>query len=187
MRATLGPEGTARRSHLAFRILVLLALVGLVAGIPLILVETHATPPNRRYAIWWFTRRRCEHALEAHVSDGAALKLLWLVSWLTWGWFAVCVVLEIVGWVRGRSPRRLPGSQHIQWLAKCLIGATLAFGVDSLIDNCRLLRLQVVSASSGCSGMFDMRRSDQLPTPDLGGGRYTVASSVAMNLIGAIS
>jgi len=146
MSVTIGPGRTAHRSHLAIRMLVLLGCAGLVGGIPLLLLETHATPPLLEIRDLVVHPTQVRDALETRVSDGATLNLLWLIAWLTWGWFAVCVVVEIVGRVRGRAPGRLPGSRHVQWLAKCLIGASLAFGIPH--RQLSSLRLQVTSVST---------------------------------------
>ncbi|MGH9096673.1 MAG: LysM peptidoglycan-binding domain-containing protein, partial [Acidimicrobiales bacterium] len=49
-----------------------------------------------------------------------------LLAWVSWGWMAVCIVIEIHSWATGRTPTRLPGSRTMQAMAACLVGTSLA-------------------------------------------------------------
>ncbi len=184
MSVTLVQERTACRSHLALRIVVLMGCIGLVGGIPLLLVETQATPPLSEIRDLVAHPTHVRDVLETRVSDGATLKLLWLIAWLTWGWFMVCAVVETVGRAQGRAPGKLPGSRYVQWLAKCLIGASLAFGFPS--RQLSPLRLQVVPVAA-LDGHGHIQDDDprtvaspliSMVAAGVPDGRLTLASSV---------
>ena len=143
MAAVLGNQRSSRYRPVVLRILAILGSAGLVGGVPLLLVEMHATPPLSEMQHLVLHPNQVRDAFASRVSDGAITKLIWSVAWLAWAWFVVCVGVEFVGRVRGRLPGRLPASRHVQWLANCLVGASLAFGIPS--RQMAPLRLQVAS------------------------------------------
>ncbi len=141
-----GPRRFSRYWPMSLRVLAILGFAGLVGGVPLLLVEMHATLPLSEVRHLVLHPNQVRGALANRVSDGATSKLIWSIAWLAWVWFVVCVGVEVVGRVRGRTPGRLPASRHIQWLVNCLVGASLAFGIPS--RQMAPLRIQVASASA---------------------------------------
>jgi len=51
-----------------------------------------------------------------------------VLAWAAWLWILVCVVIELRSWRSGRSPKHLPASHTLQWMAACLVGTAFAMG-----------------------------------------------------------
>jgi LysM domain len=131
---------------LALRIMWTLVFVGLVAGAPLALVGADAVPSLTGVGKLVAHPSQVGQLLGKHFGDRATADLVWSIAWLSWGWFVICVCMEILGRLRGRPPGRMPGSRHVQSLVTWLVGACLAFGLPN--RQITPLRLQVVSASA---------------------------------------
>jgi DNA-binding SARP family transcriptional activator len=147
--AVVNPKRVYWHRHTISRIASLVAVICLAVGAPLLLWATHATPPVSLVRDLLFHPAHFQIVLARPLDDGAVTKLIWLVAWLSWLWLVVCIVLEIVGRIRGRAPRTLPGSRHIQSLVTYLVGASLAFGAPSRLAS--PLRLQAAAASAPTS------------------------------------
>ncbi len=170
MDLALGPNRLANRKGLIFRVATTLGFFGLLIGVPLLLVEVHATPPlgDMRYLL--VHPGQVGVVLSRRLNDGVTTKLVWTIAWLAWAWFVVCVGVEFVGRIRGRIPGRMPGSRHIQSLVAGLVGASLAFGLPS--RQMSPLRLQVVAVSApspyeqpGSGRLQDLRTSHASTLP----------------------
>ena len=130
----------------ALRIASTLGLIALLGGLPLTLLGVHAPPPLHEIRLLILHPTQIQHALSTHLSDGAAAKILWAIAWLVWAWFTVCVGVEVLGRVPGRTTGKIPASTHVQSFVRFLIGASLALGIPS--RQASPLRLQVASVSA---------------------------------------
>ena len=135
-----------RHGQVVLRLLATMGLVGFVLGVPLLLVTTHATPPSSEIHHLLVHPMRIPRVLTGRFGDGAVSKLICSIAWLAWAWLAICIGVEMVSLVRGRVPRAMPASKHVQWLVKCLVGASLAVGFPG--RHASPLRLQVVAISA---------------------------------------
>ncbi|HTT87032.1 MAG TPA: LysM peptidoglycan-binding domain-containing protein, partial [Acidimicrobiales bacterium] len=101
------------------------------------------------------------HPLDASVvADSAAMA-----AWLAWIWIALCVVLEVVGAIRGRPTHPLPASRRLQALVATAVGASVALvPVGRSGAN---LRLQVAPA-----GVVRPLTDLGLSTLRIGNGRH---------------
>ena len=104
----------------------LLGLMGLVLGIPVVLVAFHLTPPITQLGYLIGHPRTAVHYLNHSLTDAAVARSLTCVTWIAWIWLVVCVALETSAVVRGRPSLHLPGSRHVQSLITTLVGASLA-------------------------------------------------------------
>ena len=102
------------------------ALTGLVLGIPLALIEIGGMPFSHTGLAQLTRTVGATHPGDPQVAAywiaGAALVLAWSV----WVWMTLCVVIELRSWVTGRTARRLPASRTAQSVAAFLVGTTLA-------------------------------------------------------------
>jgi len=98
----------------------------LVVGVPAILASAHAFPPVSEVIGAALHPDRIPSDLRGGIGDAAAIRLLWTAAWAAWGWLTICVVIEVIGVARGRSPGRVPGSRYVQSIAAFLVGASLA-------------------------------------------------------------
>ncbi len=146
MSHAISSERTAGPKRLAFRSVSTVGVIGLVAGVPVVLIGAGATPPLVEMRRLLIHPAQLQHVLTGRFSDDAIAKLVWSIAWLVWAWFVACVALEIVARIRGSSPSKVPGSRHIQSLVTYLVGASLAFGPP--IRQASSLRLEAVSASA---------------------------------------
>ncbi len=153
------------------RIVWTLVFVGLVAGAPLALVGAHAVPSSTSVRNLADHPGQIGHLLGSHLGDRATVYLVWSLAWLSWGWFVLCVCVEILGRVRGRPPGRMPGSRHVQSLVTWLAGACLLFGVPN--RQITPLRLHVASASAS-----------NISTPLTAAPRYRPDPQSTMSLTG---
>ena len=103
----------------------LTSLVGLVFGLPAVLVAFHLAPPLEEMARWVTHPAVAERHLTAPVSDAELLTLSVSAAWLAWLWLTACVVVEFRAAVSGRPTGRMPVSRHLQSLVGPLVGASL--------------------------------------------------------------
>ncbi len=103
-----------------------LALLGLLAGVPLALV---------RWGEWPITgvptRQSLRDLPTAVVSDSAVIGVFTVALWIVWAVFAACVAAEVVAEIRGRDAGRVPAAGPLQALAGRLV-ATVAMTAGSL-------------------------------------------------------
>jgi len=108
------------------RVASLFGLVGLVLGIPLVLVLLHVTPPLGHLEHVVTTPRAVGQYLETPLTDTEVAHSLTCAAWVAWLWLVACVGLETVAAVRGRPTLHLPGSRHVHSLVTALVGASVA-------------------------------------------------------------
>ena len=162
MRPAVGSRRPGDYRQTTLRIASLLGVVGLVAGVPILLLGTHSDPPLSEVRHLLAHPTMIERLFAGRLGDGSITKLVWLIAWMTWSWLAVCVAVEIVSRIRGRAPGKMPGGRYIQSLVTYVVGASLALGAPSRQTS--HLRFQVVGSSA--------------PSPILGlGAQFTKASS----------
>lgn len=98
------------------------ALLLLLIGLPVALLLLAGAPP-----IPTSLPSARDFAQQLSIED--LLTVLVGVLWLTWLWFLVCVVAEIIAARRGGLARRLPLGGPLQRLARTLVGALLLTGI----------------------------------------------------------
>ncbi len=145
MSSTVNPRSPRSYGQATLRVASVLGVLGLVAGVPLLLLGMHANPPLSEVRRFLVHPTVIERVFADRLGDGAITKLVGLIAWMTWSWFAVCVVVEIVSRIRGRAPGKVPGSRYIQSLVTYLVGASLALGAPS--RQASHLRFQVAVTS----------------------------------------
>ncbi len=139
-------ERVVGRRQLVFRLASALGVIGLVAGVPIALLTAHAEPAVAELWVLFTHPALIQHVFAVRVSDGALAKVAWSIAWLAWAWCLACISFEIVGRVRGRTAKRIPGSRYVQSWLTYLVGASLAFG--SPVRQAAPLRLEIVNASA---------------------------------------
>ena len=103
-----------------------LLAASLVVGVPALLVWTGGRGPAT-VMLYVVTRPRLvPHLLGEGLTAGAVLGGAWVVAWLVWAWFSVCLGLELRSRLGGRAPRRVPASAPMQSLVAGLVSATIA-------------------------------------------------------------
>ena len=123
-----GRMSATPRSAAVWQLAALAALVAVLVGVPLWLSAIggstflHLDP-----RVLW------RAAVDPRSADTGAVvtwlgRLALAIAWLTWAWTAVCLSLEVRGWISGRRPKRLPASRNLQWMAACLVGTAFALG-----------------------------------------------------------
>jgi hypothetical protein len=96
-----------------------IALLGLLVGIPVLLLVLTGAPPLP-------DGLPTKETLTEPLSIDAVFAVLRIVVWLAWLQFAVCTVVEVVSLVRGGGlPRPVPFSGRSQALARALVGTIL--------------------------------------------------------------
>jgi hypothetical protein len=104
-------------------VLAAVALLALVAGIPIALAIFTGPPPIPHS---WPTRE----ALTSPVGIGTILSVLTFVVWLAWLHFVICVVAELRSALRGRGvPRPIPLGGGSQRIARILVSAIIVTGI----------------------------------------------------------
>ncbi|NUK90250.1 hypothetical protein HRW19_39665, partial [Streptomyces lunaelactis] len=93
-------------------------LVALLTGLPWLLWEAiwAAAPAGMDDLTHLFTRQD---------TSGAFILALAAVGWISWGSFALALLLEIPAQLRGRTAPRLPGFRLSQRVAATLVGGLL--------------------------------------------------------------
>ncbi|MFD5570728.1 BTAD domain-containing putative transcriptional regulator [Streptomyces cadmiisoli] len=104
--------------------LALVALVGLVAGVPFALASQVGWPlPSEAPSLAW---------LEQEITVGTFLDILAFVVWLAWAQFTACVLVEVKAALSGVGvPGRVPGAGPSQLLARQLVAALLLVGATA--------------------------------------------------------
>jgi len=116
----------ARSTPPMLAVLSTIALVLISIAVPVVLVTVGGSPiPSgglRRL------RLMLDHGqgFDAHVVTSWILHGALLLAWVTWAWMLVCLAIELVSWLTGRTPASLPGSRTMQAVAACLVGTSLA-------------------------------------------------------------
>src|SRR5699024_9930570 len=113
--------------NLAQRLIGLVAtvvIIGLIAGVPVLLVNIGATPSMSQtpsLGELWDRMSRPD--------DGSLLLSLFvLAAWAAWAFLAVAILIELAAKARGIRAPRLPGLQLPQGAARKLVGtAALLF------------------------------------------------------------
>ncbi|HKT00087.1 MAG TPA: peptidoglycan-binding protein, partial [Rugosimonospora sp.] len=112
-------SATRRAGQVLAGLAALALLVGIVAGVPLLLVKLAGNPlphtvPNLR---------AIGHALTARDNGQLFLHALTLVAWAAWAVFSLAVLVEVPAAIRRRPALRLPGLGLPQRVAANLIAA----------------------------------------------------------------
>ncbi len=147
------------KSQRAIQVASTLGVVGLVAGVPALLVALHADPPLRQIGSVLVNPNQVKRLVATRVTDDATVKLVWSIAWLAWLWFIVCLSLEMVGRFRGRTRAKMPGSRYVHSLVTGLLGASLAFGSPTRLSP---IKLQVAGASAPSPVYW--RQTESVPT-----------------------
>lgn len=119
-RGRLASEDTSRGT--GETIGAVIALLGLVLGIPILLLALSGPPPFPGGA-------PSMKDFVQQLSFEDLISVLVAVVWLAWLYFMVCLVVEVIAARRGRVARSLPLSGPVQRLARVLIGAVLLTGL----------------------------------------------------------
>ena len=104
----------------------LLALAGLVVGIPMALIAFRLMPPFAQLAHVVASPGTAERYLDHSVTNSEVVGSVSCAAWIVWLWLCICVSIETVAAVRGRPTFHLPASRHIQGFVTGLVGASLA-------------------------------------------------------------
>lgn len=131
MRVVTRANNVVRHRGVVVRGVTTLGVIGLVLGVPLAMLAIHAPSPLEQIRNVTGHPDDLRRAFDERVSDKTIAGVVAAIAWLMWTWFVACVIAEVVGRVRGRTPTRVPGSRHLQSLVAGLLGASLAFGVSS--------------------------------------------------------
>jgi len=99
-----------------------ITLLALIVGLPAALIVLAGPPPIP-------TGVPALRDLVRQMSIEDVLTVLVAVLWITWLWFVVCVVAEVVAARRGGLAQRVPLAGPLQRLARVLIGALLLTGI----------------------------------------------------------
>ena len=111
------------------RLLKLVLLLGLLAGIPTGLISQIGWPLPRQLP----TLDAAKHALTAPVSDTAVLDLLAVALWILWAAFCVSLLVEIGAALTGTPTPRIPGLSPMQPLAAWLVAGLTATVLASTV------------------------------------------------------
>lgn len=100
-------------------LLASLAILGIVAGLPLLLITIDANPIPTALPHWDDVLR----VLTTPDDGRAVIYVATLAAWLAWAFLAFSLLLEIIFRIRGIRAPRLPGLRLPQGLARGLVGA----------------------------------------------------------------
>lgn len=100
------------------------ALLLLVVGLPAALLALGAAPPIP-------TEAPSLSQIARELSAEDLITVLVAIVWLTWLYFLVCVVVEVIAALRGGLARSVPLAGPLQSLARILVGALLMTGILS--------------------------------------------------------
>ncbi|TQN44083.1 DNA-binding SARP family transcriptional activator [Blastococcus colisei] len=112
------------------RVLSLLLLLALVAGIPVALWVLSRTYLPDQFPTW----AQVTAALSGPDTGAVFSGFLVVVGWIAWAVFAVSVAVEIPAQLRGVPAPRLPGLGFMQQLAGLLVAAVLGVGSAPLMS-----------------------------------------------------
>lgn len=119
--ASSGRSGSVLRSVLAG-----VALVVLVIGVPIVLMAVGSSPiPSGIGSVLRTSLQGSPHVSNEHLVVEWIAHVVLLGAWLAWLWLTVCVVLEVVSWLTGRSSRSSRG-RTMHAVAALLVGTTFA-------------------------------------------------------------
>lgn len=142
--------------------LSLLGLLILVVGVPVALVLVapiaHFHLPTTSFRHPSTILRALHHPL----SDTSFVRASVLLAWTVWGYFLLCVLLEIAGHLRGRIPVRLLFGARLQTAVAAIIGASLS--IMPAGRSAVAVRLQPLSVTT------PYRLPNPLPLPNSGSG-----------------
>jgi DNA-binding SARP family transcriptional activator len=149
--------------RLASRLISLTGLITLLAGIPTLLLLSQATPPVGAVLRELAHPGSWTRALENPVAYDTIVRIVALIAWATWAWFAICICLELVAGLRCVPTVRLPASRYAQSLAAAMVSASLA-----LLPVARAspqLRLQTVHVEQTARPRVDLEAATATPFP----------------------
>ena len=147
MSLVAGPNHLKRHRGGGGRSLTTLGVLGLVLGVPLAMMAIHAPPPLDQIRSVTGHPDELRRVLDERVTDQTIAGVVAAIAWLVWVWFVLCVIAEVVGQVRGRTPR-VPGSRNLQSLVAGLLGASLVFGLPGRQALPLRLRIPAMSVSA---------------------------------------
>ena len=101
-------------------------LLLVAVGVPVVLVLVGGSPVPHGLVHAVRVDMSLRQLFGKPVEDTWIVHAAFALAWCAWLWLSVCVVVEMVSWVSGRTPVRVPGSRAMQAVAACLVGTTLA-------------------------------------------------------------
>jgi len=120
--AAATPGGPGDDRHLGEVLGSAVALLLLLIGLPAALLVLAGAPPIP-------TSVPSARDFAQQLSFEDLVTVLVAVLWLTWLWFVVCVVVEVLAARRGGLARSIPLGGPLQRLARVLVGALLLTGI----------------------------------------------------------
>ena len=120
--AAATPGGPGDDRHLGEVLGSAVALLLLLIGLPAALLVLAGVPPIP-------TSVPSARDFAQQLSFEDLVTVLVAVLWLTWLWFVVCVVVEVLAARRGGLARSIPLGGPLQRLARVLVGALLLTGI----------------------------------------------------------
>ncbi len=103
-------------------LLALLTILGILIGLPLVLLAVGADPFSGGGLPTWEAART---ALTTPDDGHLLLAVIKIAGWAAWAFMTVSIVVEIVARVRGVRAPRLPGLRMTQHAARGLVGAVM--------------------------------------------------------------
>ena len=125
--ASKPPRVQSRWAAVRQRIVALAAiatLVGLVGGVPYLLITVVGSPMPAEWPTW----PEIQQALEGQIRWGPVIDVLTALAWLAWVQFTLCVLVELqAGLSRPRVPaRRIPlAGLNQSWARRLVVAALL--------------------------------------------------------------
>jgi DNA-binding SARP family transcriptional activator len=119
--------GSGRRPTTPARALLstlVLLLISLAVPVVLVIVGGSPVPRGGLGRLWSLLHHG--QAFDASLVTSWVLHGALFLAWVTWAWMLICVVVELISWLTGRTPARLPGSRTLQAATACLVGTSLA-------------------------------------------------------------
>jgi DNA-binding SARP family transcriptional activator len=101
-------------------------LLLVAVGVPIVLVLVGGSPVPHGLIHAVRVDMSLRQLFDKPIADTWIVHAAFLLAWIAWLWLSVCVVVEMVSWVSGRTPVRVPGSRTMQAVAAFLVGTTLA-------------------------------------------------------------
>lgn len=102
-------------------------LLLVAVGVPVVLVLVGGSPVPHGLIHAVRVDMSLHQLFDKPIADTWIVHAAFSLAWIAWLWLSVCVVVEMVSWVSGRAPVRVPGSRPMQAVAAFLVGTTLAF------------------------------------------------------------
>src|SRR5665213_2489665 len=101
-------------------------LLLVTVGVPVVLVLVGGSPVPHGLVHAVRVDMSLRQLFDKPIADTWIVHAAFALAWCAWLWLSVCVVVEMVSWVSGRTPVRVPGSRTMQAVAAFLVGTTLA-------------------------------------------------------------